>query len=108
MRRSFTIDNTNHTDNKGDSAPRSSRSRKFLSRVATLMCISMYISYVPQILANFAGEPVSPLQPLVACINATLWVAYGWTKPHKDWPVIVSNFPGILFGIITVITVYIH
>lgn len=81
---------------------------KLVSRLATIMCISMYISYIPQIASNFAGEPVSPIQPFVAMLNATLWTGYGWMKPRKDWPVIVSNIPGIIFGLVTVITVYVH
>ncbi|WP_225419190.1 hypothetical protein [Lacticaseibacillus songhuajiangensis] len=72
------------------------------------MCISMYVAYIPQIIANFTGNPVSPLQPLVTGLDAVLWVMYGWTAPHKDWPIIISNFPGIIFGIATVVTVYVH
>ena len=81
---------------------------KLLSKIATITCISMYVSYIPQIISNFSGSPVSPLQPLVAMVNATLWTGYGWFKTYKDWPVIISNVPGIFFGLITVITVYIH
>ncbi|CAH0418398.1 hypothetical protein WGH24286_00816 [Periweissella ghanensis] len=81
---------------------------KLISRLATIMCIAMYVSYIPQIIANFTGHPVSPVQPLVAAINASLWTSYGWLKTKKDWPVIISNIPGIFFGIFTVITVYIH
>ncbi|MGN8067336.1 SemiSWEET family transporter [Lactococcus lactis] len=84
------------------------RKVKLLGRFATIMCILMYVSYIPQIIANFSGQPVSPIQPLVAMINATLWTGYGWSKTYKDWPVIISNVPGILFGFITVLTVFIH
>ena len=38
------------------------------------------------------------LQPFVAGINCTLWVGYGFLKPKKDWPIIVANTPGIVFG----------
>lgn len=41
-------------------------------------------------------------------INATLWVGYGWCKTYKDWPIIISNIPGVIFGLVTVITVYVH
>ncbi|WP_288612485.1 SemiSWEET family transporter, partial [uncultured Lactiplantibacillus sp.] len=64
--------------------------------------------YIPQIISNFSGDPVSPLQPLVAMINGILWTGYGWFKTYKDWPVIISNVPGVIFGFITVLTVYIH
>lgn len=81
---------------------------KFFSKVATFTCILMYVSYIPQIMSNFSGHPVSPLQPLVAAVNATLWTCYGWFKTYKDMPIIISNVPGIFFGLITVVTVYIH
>lgn len=81
---------------------------KLLGKIATFSCISMYVSYIPEIIANFSGHPVSPIQPLVAMVNAILWVGYGWFKTYKDWPVIISNVPGVIFGMITVLTVYIH
>jgi uncharacterized protein with PQ loop repeat len=94
----------------GDNAvhPKKVRRLKILSKVATITCIAMYVSYIPQIIANFSGSPVSPLQPLVATINGCLWTGYGWSKTYKDWPVIIANIPGVIFGLVTVITVYIH
>ena len=94
----------------GEDAPSPVRIRrlKILSKLATIMCICMYISYIPQIISDFSGHPVGFLQPLVAMINASLWTGYGWNKTYKDWPVIISNVPGIFFGLITVITIYIH
>lgn len=79
-----------------------------LGRCATVICVLMYVSYIPQIIQNFSGDPVSPIQPCVAMINASFWVGYGWLKPKKDWPVIISNIPGIVFGMVTFITVFIH
>ncbi|WP_125581259.1 MULTISPECIES: SemiSWEET family transporter [Lacticaseibacillus] len=102
------IDTSKYPEGQDAVDPKRVKRLKILSRVATITCISMYISYIPQIIANFSGNPVSPLQPLVAMINATLWVGYGWFKTYKDWPVIISNLPGIVFGFITVLTVYIH
>ncbi|WP_239693870.1 SemiSWEET family transporter [Loigolactobacillus backii] len=54
------------------------------------------------------GHPVSPLQPFTAAICAFAWVKYGWHRAHKDWPIIISNIPGVVLGIITVVTAYIH
>ena len=68
----------------------------------------MYVSYIPEIIANFSGSPVNPIQPLVAMVNATLWTCYGWLKTYKDWPIIISNMPGILFGLVTFVTVFVH
>ncbi|MGR8822401.1 SemiSWEET family transporter [Leuconostoc citreum] len=95
---------------EGDKAvdPKRVNRLKVWSKLATIMCIAMYISYIPQIISNFSGHPVGFLQPLVAMINATLWTGYGWNKTYKDWPVIISNVPGIVFGLVTVITIYIH
>lgn len=81
---------------------------KLLSKFAVITCSLMYISYIPQILSNLHGDPVTPLQPAVAMINAILWTGYGWFKTYKDWPVIISNIPGIIFGFATIITIYIH
>lgn len=64
----------------------------------------MYVSYIPQISNNIAGDKGSPIQPLVAAINCTLWVAYGFFKHPRDWPLVLANFPGIIFGLITFLT----
>ena len=45
-----------------------------VSIAATIMAVSMYVSYIPQIQANLAGHKGAPLQPLIAAINCTLWV----------------------------------
>jgi len=87
---------------------RSSNPQQLIGRLAAVMCITMYVSYIPEIIANLAGHPVSPLQPLFAMIDAFLWVSYGWLKEDKDWPVIISNAPGIVFGMLTVVTVWVH
>ena len=102
------IDTSKYPEGKDAVDPKRVRRLKVISKVATIMCIVMYVSYIPQIIANFSGHPVSPIQPLFAALNATLWVAYGWLKTYKDWPVIIANAPGIVFGIVTVVTVWVH
>ena len=77
---------------------------RVLSIVATLSAVAMYVSYIPQIQNNLAGNPGSPIQPLVAAINCTLWVAYGVLKEKRDYPIILANTPGIFLGLITFIT----
>jgi hypothetical protein len=64
----------------------------------------MYVSYVPQIIDNLNGIQGNPIQPLVAGVNCVLWVWYAMTKPQKDWPVAIANFPGIFLGFATCIT----
>ena len=73
---------------------------RVLSIVATLTAVGMYVSYIPQIQNNLAGNPGSPLQPLVAAINCTLWVAYGFLKEKRDYPVNAGqNAPRYHFGL---------
>lgn len=95
---------------KGDKAVSSKKVNniKLIGKIATITCIGMYVSYIPEIISNFSGNPVSPWQPLVAMINGCLWTYYGWKKTYTDWPIIISNIPGVLFGFITVLTVYVH
>jgi len=76
----------------------------YVSRLATLFSILMYVSYIPQIVNNVSGVKGNPLQPLCAALNSILWVSYGFLKQKKDWPVIIANLPGIILGLITFIT----
>lgn len=75
-----------------------------LSKVATVVAILMYVSYISQIKNNLQGNYGAPLQPLVAALNCTLWCIYAYFKQQRDWPVFWANFPGIIFGLITFIT----
>ena len=79
---------------------------RILSVVATLTAVGMYVSYIPQIQNNLAGNPGSPLQPLVAAINCTLWFAYGFLKEKRDYPLAAANVPGIIFGLLATITAF--
>ena len=69
-----------------------------LGWVATGTAMLMYVSYIPQITSNLQGIKGDFLQPFVAGINCTLWVGHGFLKSKKDWPIIVANMPGIIFG----------
>jgi uncharacterized protein with PQ loop repeat len=75
-----------------------------LGRIATIVSVMMYVSYIPQIMDNLAGHPGNPTQPLVAFLNSSLWVAYGSTKKHRDWPVVIANLPGIVLSAVTFFT----
>ncbi|MEK6450732.1 MULTISPECIES: SemiSWEET family transporter [Myroides] len=70
---------------------------KVLGVIATIMSVAMYVSYIPQIMANLEGNKGDYIQPLVAAINCSLWVTYGALR--KDWPLTAANAPGILFGL---------
>lgn len=71
---------------------------------ATLMGIAMYFSYIDQIRLNLSGQTGSIILPIITTINCVAWASYGSLKTAKDWPIIVANIPGIIFGIITAIT----
>jgi len=71
---------------------------------ASLMAISMYISYIDQIILNLNGQPGSTILPIITVINCFAWASYGYLKPRKDWPIIICNIPGIILGFITAVT----
>ena len=71
---------------------------KILSWVATFTAVLMYISYIPQISGNIHGHKGDFIQPFVAGINCTLWVLYGLLGEKRDWPIVITNSPGIIFG----------
>jgi integral membrane protein len=77
---------------------------RILSIVATLMAVGMYVAYIPQIQMNLAGQKGSPLQPLIAAINCTLWVTYALGKKNRDIPVALANAPGIVLGLVAFVT----
>ena len=54
---------------------------KTLGWIATFMSVMMYVSYIPQIMNNLAGQKGNFIQPAVA-----------------------ANIPGIILGIITALT----
>ena len=66
--------------------------------------ILMYVFYFPQIENNLAGHKGTFIQPFMACINCTLWVAYGFFKEKRDWPIVIANLPGIVFGYVAAFT----
>lgn len=71
---------------------------------ATAMGVAMFFSYVDQIRLNISGHPGSLVLPVITAINCTAWLLYASLKPKRDWPLIVSNTPGIVLGIITAAT----
>nr|WP_293699262.1 SemiSWEET family transporter [uncultured Peptostreptococcus sp.] len=77
---------------------------KILGWVATCTAMLMYISYFPQIMNNLHGNKSGFLQPMVAAINCSLWVCYGVFQEKRDWPIIIANTPGIIFGALAAIT----
>lgn len=77
---------------------------KALGSVAAVAAIVMYVSYIPQIIGNLHGNRGDYIQPLAAAINCILWVGYGLLKKERDWPIVIANFPGVIFGLMAFLT----
>ena len=77
---------------------------KALGSVAAVAAIVMYVSYIPQIIGNLHGNRGDYIQPLAAAINCILWVGYGLLKKERDWPNVIANFPGVVFGLMAFLT----
>lgn len=74
---------------------------------ASAMAMSMYFSYIDQVMRNLDGNKGSIILPIITTINCTAWVLYAGLKSKKDWPIIVCNAPGIALGIMTAVTAFI-
>ena len=82
----------------------SEKQSAILGWIGTLLSVIMYVSYVPQIINNLHGMKGTPIQPLAAAVNCTIWVIYSLTKKNRNYPVAAANTPGIIFGLIAAIT----
>lgn len=82
----------------------SEKQSAILGWIGTLLSVIMYVSYVPQIINKLHGMKGTPIQPLAAAVNCTIWVIYSLTKKNRDYPVAAANTPGIIFGLIAAIT----
>lgn len=78
----------------------------WLGRIASVIAILMYVSYIAQIYNNLRGQYAAPLQPFVAGVNCTLWSIYAYFKQDRDWFVFWANFPGIFFSFATFATCF--
>ncbi|GAB2022704.1 SemiSWEET family transporter [Pseudolactococcus yaeyamensis] len=75
-----------------------------LGRIATVLSVLMYVSYLAQIQSNLTGVKGNFVQPLVASVNCTCWAIYAFSKKERDYPVFIANLPGVFLGVITVLT----
>jgi len=72
--------------------------------VGMVTAVLMYVFYFPQIVSNLSGHKGSFIQPFMAGLNCTLWVAYGLFKEKRDLAVAIANAPGIIFGFLAAFT----
>ena len=66
-------------------------------------------SFVPQAWHTFRTRDVSGISLgmySVFVVGVSMWLGYGVLL--GSWPVIIANFPGIIFGILTFVTAYLH
>ena len=70
--------------------------------IGAFVGVFVFITYIPQIIANLNGMKGQPHQPLTAALSCLIWVIYGWTKePKKDYILIIPNAFGVVLGFIT-------
>ena len=73
--------------------------------IGAFVGIFVFITYIPQIIANLNGIKGQPQQPLTAAVSCLIWVIYGWTKePKKDYILIIPNAFGVVLGFLTFLT----
>lgn len=77
---------------------------KKMGWIGTFLSVMMYVSYLVQIVSNLHGNKGDFIQPLVACINCTVWTIYGLGSKPKNWPIVIANVPGIFLGAIAAFT----
>ena len=76
-----------------------------IGNIASVAAVLMYVSYISQIMNNLAHPGHGDwIQPMVAGINCSLWVTYGHFKEQRDWPIVIANLPGIIFGFAAALT----
>jgi uncharacterized protein with PQ loop repeat len=81
-----------------------SKLMRYVPVIATFTGLVMYVSYIDQIRLNLEGASGSVIQPAIAVINCSFWVAYGFFRDKIDWPIVIANAPGIVFGSAAVAT----
>lgn len=77
---------------------------ELLGWVGMTTSILMYVFYFQQIQQNLGGHKGNFLQPFMAGINCTFWVGYGFFKKKRDWPIVIANVPGFVFGFLAAFT----
>ena len=56
-----------------------------LGQLGSILSVMMYVSYIPQITNNLAGNKGSFIQPLVAMINCTVWVFMALSRKSETF-----------------------
>lgn len=72
--------------------------------IASIVAVVMWTSLVDQIRLNLLGQKGSVIFAIAVVLNCSLWVTYGLLKHPRLWPVVVSNLPGVVLGLIAAAT----
>lgn len=59
------------------------RTVQIFGRIASVLYVLMYVSYISQIMNNLAGDKGNPIQPVVAMVNCIFWVIYASMQKKK-------------------------
>ena len=71
---------------------------------ASTLATLLWLTFIDQIRMNLNGHKGSLLIAITVTVNCIAWVSYGLLKSPRDWNIVWSNIPGILLGIVAVIT----
>jgi len=70
-----------------------------LGWIAVAITLYMEVSYFYQVVSDYGSFGFRfHFHTVLSLMNNMLWVGHGFLKPKKDWPIIVANSPGIIFG----------
>ena len=57
---------------------------------------------------NKSAKGVSLALVIFMCLSILLWLAYAWTKQPKDFFILASNLPGLLFSLVLLVQFYVY
>ena len=87
-----------------ESVNKREKAAEYIGWIGMVIAILMWSSLLDQIRLNLTGHKGSWVFAMAVVINCSLWVAYGILKNPRLWQVSISNAPGVILGIVAVIT----
>ena len=87
-----------------DELEKSESTAAIIGWMATIVGVLMWSSLADQVRLNLMGQKGSIIFAIAVVLNCTLWTIYGLKKTPRLWPVVVSNVPGIVLGLLAALT----
>jgi hypothetical protein len=84
---------------------RQSKLNEYVGYAGLTLSIVLWLTLADQVRLNLAGQKGSLLVALAIVANCILWVTYGYTKEPKELKVAWANIPGVLLGLVNLITI---